>query len=842
MSLKSIRLPDNNIKRITVRDFLVVLLALSSLFAMLLIWPVGAMKDTAVSSSGPENNRSTGNITPEWNVFQNFVPQYDYIRSIGILVDRRGGESDAGNFLLEIYDAAGAQQRQVNFKMPEVGDRSQGYFDIPVNLEVIPGAFYTIRLYAFGTEEKPISVLYRTMSGAGPVENQAFAYVTGGDIIPDASLACRYIYGTPMGIRQILVYDLFFAALFFVARAFVLWLSDKKPGLLRKLTFSTGIRMVCTWGVCWIMVFSFYYLFIRKLFGGDAWDFGIYGAGLILGAAVFFFILWKGSLPETLKNPKACIPGMIQVICFGYYFSRYAPYFNSGSNYGHYINSSYMCIAAAVAMLSLFDGKLLLHWRNLLVSGLYWGGCAVHFLRQVHGLSADDRVLYLWAYTAGWLWVIVFVMTVVRLIRGERPRAAIPYTAVVAVFFVLTCVTRYKKWWPVTMTVLFGLLYCQKLDRVRMLELLRNFCKGALLSFWYTWAFSLLHRPYHYNNFSRYGMSFSSVAISGLYLVFVFVSALILLVEQYRKDHRLSRIWFHYLSMGALLSYIFMGLARTAILTVFVLAVVLLGAVWVLERGKVFRILAAMALSFLVLFPTVYTLTRCVPAIANDPVINPYEDFQDTIYKNERKDSPKYMTFSHFLELSSGRIITLFKGYLDRESVLDDTSRLTYEVSEDSYSGLTFTREQLQWLTRTRETRTNGEGNESAGEITNGRYAIFKLYLSRLNWKGHESMVITIGDTIYAHAHNTYLQLAYDHGIPCGIIFLLLLLMTLVRSVQFVRRNYAEDGAITLLPFLSLVAFLLAGMVEWVFQPVIPLAFGVLFVVYPLMAPIQRGK
>ena len=325
-------------------------------------------------------------------------------------------------------------------------------------------------------------------------------------------------------------------------------------------------------------------------------------------------------------------------------------------------------------------------------------------------------------------------------------------------------------------------------------------------------------------------MTFSSVAMTGLYLVFVYAAALLLCITQYRRDHRLCRMWFHYLTIGGIISYVYMSVSRTAMLTMVCLTLLCMGMIWLLEqrqnRRHIFSMLGMLLLSFIILFPVVYTTTRCVPAIVNDPVQFPYEEFRDTIYKNERKDSPKYMTFYHFLELSSGRVLTLFQGYLDRDKVLDE------EISGE-YASAVLTRDMIREL-------YDAGGNESNDEITNGRLAIAKLYLSRLNWEGHDSVIITIGDTIYAHAHNSFIQVAYDHGIVCGVLFLLLMVVTLIRSLLFCVRYYRRDGAIVFAPLLFLAAFTATAMVEFVFLPVIPLGFGLLFIIYPLLSPIEK--
>ena len=136
----------------TVKQLIVALLAVSALLACLLIWPVGAMKDTAVSSSGAETNHRTETITDERTVAQTFVPQYDYIRSIGILLDRDNDNSYIGDFFLEIIDSAGNRQRQVFSKIYKMNDMSKGYQKLSVNLKVIAGVPYILQISTAQTQ------------------------------------------------------------------------------------------------------------------------------------------------------------------------------------------------------------------------------------------------------------------------------------------------------------------------------------------------------------------------------------------------------------------------------------------------------------------------------------------------------------------------------------------------------------------------------------------------------------------------------------------------------------------------------------------------------------------
>ena len=123
-----------------------------------------------------------------------------------------------------------------------------------------------------------------------------------------------------------------------------------------------------------------------------------------------------------------------------------------------------------------------------------------------------------------------------------------------------------------------------------------------------------------------------------------------------------------------------------------------------------------------------------------------------------------------------------------------------------------------------------------------GRIEIFKMYIEYLNMKGHDKMDITMPDGTVkgGHAHNTYIQAAYDHGIPVGIVFVIFIVCTLVKSaVYYKKRKY--DKTCSLFPFALLITFATAGMTEWIFHPCNPLAFGLLLSLAPLLCSMD-GK
>ena len=125
--------------------------------------------------------------------------------------------------------------------------------------------------------------------------------------------------------------------------------------------------------------------------------------------------------------------------------------------------------------------------------------------------------------------------------------------------------------------------------------------------------------------------------------------------------------------------------------------------------------------------------------------------------------------------------------------------------------------------------------NPDEGDISNGRFEIFDLYYKNLNLTGHDSMLVEDVDeqiTLY-HAHNSYLQVAHDHGIVTGILFLLTVAGGLVQGALYYKRN-CKTVDFAIFPITVVLAFMIAGMTEWIFHPSIPIGFAFLIGLTPL--------
>ena len=121
--------------------------------------------------------------------------------------------------------------------------------------------------------------------------------------------------------------------------------------------------------------------------------------------------------------------------------------------------------------------------------------------------------------------------------------------------------------------------------------------------------------------------------------------------------------------------------------------------------------------------------------------------------------------------------------------------------------------------------------------MTNGRLDIFRSYLEQLNDEGHEDMGAVLPDgSIAAHAHNIYLQVAYDHGKIIGIMFAIWCMLTCIRAfIVFMSHKDTYPGFGILLAVS--VTFTVCGITEWISHPCNPVGMVMLLTSSLLILP-----
>ncbi len=588
----------------------------------------------------------------------------------------------------------------------------------------------------------------------------------------------------------------------------------------------------------WLGAAAFFYIaVILAVFGGTVWDKGIYGLASVLFAV--FMSLWLYHIPilERVRSwrEEAVLVDRLQNCCFACICLMTLYYYNSGSEYGHSVATRVMNSAFGIALFYMYRKEE----RSRKWIGILQSVSGVVFIAGIYLQERDEKelVLYLLSGITVWIYCGVLGCLAGRIGRKEICTRFSPFGWLVFALFAGMVLFRNTRTWPFSVVIPFGSLYLYRFTPAGMNRLLKNFCYGCILAFWLMFGSAVLFRPYYSFEFVRYPGWFNSVATAGLFWTLVFVCTISCILAKYRGIRRIPQCLFELMTLGAVSAYLLMTLSRTAMLsvvavslTVFLLAEVCFYRDSLKEMGV--KILMVISPALLV-FPVVYTMTRCGPALVGRPVwITGAEWFSDRIEKQEDMDSTKYMNLPQFGETFLEKWFGIEINLTQLAGSVSGPGEKTREDGEMSTDNVVGTQEVDGQLYTIKDYTFH---NPDEGDISNGRFEIFDLYYKNLNLTGHDSMLVEDVDeqiTLY-HAHNSYLQVAHDHGIVTGILFLLTVAGGLVQGALYYKRN-CKTVDFAIFPITVVLAFMIAGMTEWIFHPSIPIGFAFLIGLTPL--------
>lgn len=597
---------------------------------------------------------------------------------------------------------------------------------------------------------------------------------------------------------------------------------------------------------CIDLTFLFFAV-IRGVFGGTVWDKATY----VLAAVLFAWLLGYGIhrmpllwLFGQLLNPENR-GDFVQVGCYALICLTTLYYYNSGSEYGHAVGTRVINIAFALAILCLYRRE---EWKRfgsaavLSAVIVFWGTAFLSESGTLEGFRGG-LLSALSAVTAG-IYTVLLLCLAVRALRGELRRNYSRYALIVVTFFALILIFRNTRYWPFSVVIPFGTLYLHRLDREGENRLLRNFSYGVILAFWLMFGAATLFRPYYSFCFTRYPSWFSSVASAGLFWMLAFGCTLSALLAKFQKCGKISHLYFEFLTLGAVTSHVFMSMSRTSLLAIGVFCVAVFVLIEVIQYrdniGKMAYKVLLVILPLFLAFPVVYTVTRCMPAVVARPIkVTGAEFFSDMIQKHEPMDSTKYMNIAQYGETLLEKIVgidinlTSITGAASGPGSVttDEEGNVTDEnvVGEMELNGQVYSVKDYTFV------------NNNEADFSNGRLELFQIYAKHLNLTGHDTMIVEDAQTDMTlfHAHNTYMQVAYDHGIPAGIVFVVLLLGALIYGVIYYKNCYMQVS-FAILPVIVVISFMIAGVTEWIFHPSIPIGFALLLVLTPLIS--RSGK
>ncbi len=318
---------------------------------------------------------------------------------------------------------------------------------------------------------------------------------------------------------------------------------------------------------------------------------------------------------------------------------------------------------------------------------------------------------------------------------------------------------------------------------------------------------SFLFRPFFEGG--RYAGIFTNPNTFGLYLYVIFAIYMSDLDWNVETGKKFRKAWPTYIQLALVLFYISVSQARTAMLAVCGILIL-----WVILRiclGKTnhkwketVKGFLLLALITVVCYPVFFAGVRHIPNLIGHPIL-----FEEDVL---------YLSNGEKIEGIGDKVLAESDAI---ESVQIPEPKKKKEFKENSILGRLI---------------ASLDGNSTLNKISNGRITIYKAYLKKLNWKGHRRITLTVNGKKVAHAHNNWLQFAYTYGVPAMFFYLIITILSVIRSIQFYWTNRRRNATYAFLIPAICVGFVIATMTECLFLPfeVFPafmywFAFGDLF-------------
>lgn len=833
-----------------------IVLATVTIIVCLMIWPFRYFYHSAYSGyeeAGETEPAYTEAVTMEEIVLQEFVPKEDHIRDLTVAC-RVDDVHYMDRVFVTLYDAEYQILYQEVLRFTEIALRDE--IRITPDLDVMSGEPYYLGLNVHFDSVGTLRVAYADqnflqteecglLSYAGvPYENQA------------AMLRFHYTAQYPAGLLALCIAGVAVCGiLLYVGLVCLMEFLKKKnlvPQFLKGCLTGLGAAGVIFVGFC------FYQLCVARYFGGEIWDRIVYTAACLILLCLLGYAFYKGmerigrmpkkrnapvkknrrlsgSKTSTLKlsykasakkNQRVWID-YLQTVCLVCLFYEGVAYVNAPIQWKQDMarNMVFMLFGLFVLLtmkLRQVVNVFTVAWSLVLIPA----GMVYCYLNgeDAHALGSA-RIMVV----AADFWVIILIHTLRNIKRLREQRLNIPLGVCFALMCVFMLFNSFGKAWPFLMAVTFTLFYLQSYTEEDKDRIVHNMMNALLAHFGLMVIMCWLHRPYHYYRFSRYPMWFHTVASTGIYLSAVAAAALLRLFLAVRNSgHIFKKAWKEWIGNGAVLAYIAFALPRTAIVAIFGMGIVLaIGAAIVYRPGirRYVQIAGILLLTMVLSVPVVYTATRCIPAVVDKPVyLNDAEDFDGAIREGEAPDSDNYMYFRALVRLWANRLWVpqdFIDRYLEDRVSADRQLFVLAQVASGELNGLP----EADVL----ENVPSGEGDSVLNEMSNGRIAIFQDYLKRLKWSGHPQMGYD-GDyeMLSGHAHNSFIQNAFDFGIPAGVLFLLLVLCMIFSAVYRIWTG-KDRSEKQFMQFLTGCAFLFVSLTEYASNPCMPLCFITLF-------------
>ena len=827
-------------------EFLLLTIAVVILVSL---WPIRLFHETVTTSIPPVSGMMTEAVDDNRTVLQSFVAQYDHMDTVRLYL-REGTSGE--NFFVRLFDEG--QVMIAEEEIPIAGIELPGYVKVLIDVDMEVGKMYHLSIQG---DQSTVFLACEVV----PMTEMPFAGMMyyADSSMEGMNLAADYHYSVPLRKGKVALFGVF--TLLLTGLLLVLCrLYYRKKGQDKLITVERVVKVV---GNPLIAIFILFCLgaILMGACSKHLLDNTFFFVSVLFLAGILFYGINhnRDGQPAiiTLDYLKSHFADLIQSVCIAGAVGGCCEYMAGLYDIHHAMAERREMIWFALAIIAMFKWKEIFNLYNLVYVVLAGIAGSLYYRNEVALLAEKSikeseiawniqviRHTVIIAVLLG----LILIRTIIGLIRKKLAKPAYGYGALILLFFGAIIVFRNGRWWTVALAVGFTLFYLAYGMWDHKDRLLVNVCRGVILQFMVATGYALLHRPYTTYRTARYPHIFHTVTTTAAYLTVVECAAMVILLSKLRKSRELRNSWKELVLFGVVSAYMLFTMARTGFMAV---GVALLFAVIVMSDGKgkekllnMGKSLLAMVLAVLVCFPVTFTVQRTVPALVSDPYMYEFENFRDDTLRGRKLNSVDVMRVGRFIELFAEKIFNIPSGTFDPYGEIEEYRRTHDEFgNEIGDAGKVLDIEGVKAvgkLVASADYMPEEMEEEPENDYTNGRLDIFRSYIEQLNMKGHEEMgaILQTGEAA-THAHNIYLQVAYDHGIPVGILFVLVGMGTFVYSCIYYKRK-KDIISYAALPVVVTAAFGAAGMVEWIFHLSHPCGLVLMMVITPLVFGEER--
>ncbi len=426
-------------------------------------------------------------------------------------------------------------------------------------------------------------------------------------------------------------------------------------------------------------------------------------------------------------------------------------------------------VMAAMTVPSLrwerFRHNIYLVWTGISAAGgaaaLLWGGRHYPYPNQ-------------WA--AGVLNIVVWGYLVLYLLReGRRLPAAKrlrqPYFWCLSALYLLLFFTAKGSLQHLWFLLVFGGFYLIGIEKGHREDFFAGLLNGIILWFFVVQTLAFAFRPYDY---LRYRGMYTLPTQNGVFYMLAYSAFFCKwLYAREKGKNRILRGLYFFLA-AVCISLLLLTGGRSSLMGAAAATLALSVMYEIVHHKSFYRWIFHMLLlggCVVLTFPLVYGGVRYFPVVLHHPIWfgGEYQE-EYSVRSFDPWNSERYITFEEALDSSLGRVLMLFgiNIWEDGGSAQGNRLLLTAQAAEMPVTGSS---PENSFSDETRIDRKNS---------ISIRLGIYQYYLSNLNLWGHPGDgFYLLEDMFIVHAHDIFLQIAFDHGVVTGIVFLGLSLYSL---------------------------------------------------------------